>query len=92
MMRRPSPSRSRRRFAPPVPGAGAVRQGTWQRRHPRAAPVHEITISQPVGPDLAFGLFRNDDAQAVRVHVFGVPEVHNFGVLFDLRVHREADS
>lgn len=39
-------------------------------------PVHEITLTQPGGPDLVFGRIRND-ARAVRVRVLGAPEFHD---------------
>lgn len=39
-------------------------------------PVHEITLTQPGGPDLVFGRIRND-ARAVRVPVLGAPEFHD---------------
>ena len=43
-------------------------------------PAHSITVTRPGGPDLTFGPDPHDDAEHVRVHVFGVPEVRNFGM------------
>ena len=43
-------------------------------------PVNSMTVSRLGGPDLTFGPIQNEAAKSARVHVFGVPEPHNFGL------------
>jgi hypothetical protein len=43
-------------------------------------PANEITISHPDGTALAFGPIPNSEAVDTRVHVFGAPQLHDFGM------------
>lgn len=43
-------------------------------------PVNSVSLSRPVGPDLTLGPIKTDAAKSVRVRVFGVPEIRNFGL------------